>query len=535
MQQKVIIRKAHSFSTFYKKIFGIIATLVVVASIPLTVYLLNQSQDIRQNASAGNRLPQTNYLAFSGSSPDYRKDFTARNLDPEYATAPYRLAVECFNKAYEVTQGYDVPTCQKYGLACTTLTGNEGYFGGSQTLTRKFAVAFIVHYHNKVIQPGQPGHWDYVTPTGIFADMPAGANALEAEVETAVQKGFITTTRTCADIYGPTGGGYPPSAKCFDPDSPWMFDFYGIDRSDYFSADGSAKNPLNETTRGSFINKLYTYGINPAHQDLDRCLLPLAAPTATPVPPTIPPTVAPTAVPACGTACTSNQTCAQAGGGCNTCNSTTGKCSVAACNVSCSKDSDCAGAATKDGCVSCVAGKCAQPFNAGACHCDGIDATAIGSGQAVTFSAYSKVEGADTSLAMVKGVNIRVFRGGAEVANQVAQSGFLTPLVIENTAAKVRYKTDWKYTVPADAENGDLFRVQADMQCVPKTLAVVPAVAEKSLISRIVDKVTEPIRVVLGASIAPSPTPPTALQINSFYPGEITDRKSCYLQFQIKK
>jgi hypothetical protein len=203
--------------------------------------------------------------------------------------------------------------------------------------------------------------------------------------------------------------------------------------------------------------------------------------------------------------------------------------------VSCSRDSDCAGAATKDGCVSCLGGKCQLPFNAGACHCDGITASAIGTGQKVTFTAYSKVEGADVLSAIVKGVNIRVFRGGAAIQDEIAKSGFISPSVIESTTTKVRYQTTWDYTVPANANNGDLFRVVADMDCQPKILAVVPAKSQTGLFAKIINKITEPIRTILGVSIAPTPTPAKSLQINSYYPGEITQRASCYLQFVIKR
>jgi hypothetical protein len=484
--------------------------------------------------------PIIDFTKLTGSL--YPKNFAAKLPDgsyrePTYPTAPYRLAVECLNKAYSVVQGYSIATCPA-GSACTDLNPNtsppEGYVGGELPTTRKFAVAFIARYHVDAIAATDARHWNWVTQTGtVFKDVPTSTD-LGKEIETAYSKGFISGA-SCSSFYAIGDPFYSsdPSVKCFDPEGNWLYGFKGIEKNDYFSGT-TPINPWNFTIkRGDFLQQLYTFGTSAAHPDLAKCMTTPGSSGSCQAP-AAPPT------PACGTSCNSDQNCSQAANGCTTCNSTTMKCSVAACGVSCSRDSDCAGAATKDGCVSCLGGKCSPPFNPAACKCDGIDATAIGSGQAVTFSAYSKVEGTDISQAIVKGVNIRVFRGGAEVANKIAESGFISPTVIETTSTKIRYKTDWKYTVPADANNGDMFRVQADIQCVPKVLAAVPAqtiarTEDKGLFAVVIHKITEPVRAVLGLTTSPTPIPPKSLQISSFYPGQIVEKSCNYFRFVIKR
>ena len=202
--------------------------------------------------------------------------------------------------------------------------------------------------------------------------------------------------------------------------------------------------------------------------------------------------------PACNVACTKDDQCTGAKDGCTSClPSDTGTGNVcrptAACNVACTKDGQCAGA--KDGCTACVGGVCKVPpacgvacttkaecggakdgcsecmegtctdFSDNMCKCDGIVADVSYPSSAFKFEAFGKVEGANVKKAEIADITFRMTKD-----NQViAKSNPITPEIVEDTAAKRRFKAAWQ-TAPPAADKNSTYRVFADVRCKPKKI-----------------------------------------------------------------
>ncbi len=184
------------------------------------------------------------------------------------------------------------------------------------------------------------------------------------------------------------------------------------------------------------------------------------------------------APPACGTGCVKDDQCTGAvKDGCTVClPKTTGSGSVCskppACGVSCEADYQCAG--TKDGCSVCAPGAdgkkiCQEPFDEGACKCDGFNAINLQdpTNSNFQFEAFGKVEGANVNKAAIKSIQFQMTKSTKSNPNTgtvIASSDLLTPQIVSSTSDKVRYKSTWSVTPPAYDPNG-VYRVFANIKC----------------------------------------------------------------------
>ena len=107
-------------------------------------------------------------------------------------------------------------------------------------------------------------------------------------------------------------------------------------------------------------------------------------------------------------------------------------------------------------------------FNPAMCKCDGIVNSALFAGEPVTVRAFAKVEGTDVTKALIKNMVIGLYKGAN--ANQLIEKSSLLPAdVIETTASKVRYKSDWKFTMPKNVQIGEVYQIRATVNCERKT------------------------------------------------------------------
>ncbi len=182
--------------------------------------------------------------------------------------------------------------------------------------------------------------------------------------------------------------------------------------------------------------------------------------------------------PACGTGCVRDDQCAGAvKDGCTVClPNTTGSGSICskppACGVGCEADYQCAGA--KDGCSVCAPGAdgkkiCQEPFDEGACKCDGFNAINLQdpTNSNFQFEAFAKVEGANINKAGVKSIQFQMTKSTKSNPNAgtvIASSELLTPQIVSSTSDKVRYKSTWSVAPPAYDPNG-VYRVFANIKC----------------------------------------------------------------------
>jgi hypothetical protein len=183
--------------------------------------------------------------------------------------------------------------------------------------------------------------------------------------------------------------------------------------------------------------------------------------------------------PACGTGCVRNDQCAgSTKDGCTVClPNNTGSGSVCskppACGVTCERDDQCAGA-TKDGCTVCAPGAdgkkiCQEPFDEGACKCDGFNALNLQNptNSNFQFEAFGKVEGANVNKAAVKSIQFQMTKStksNPTAGTVIASSDVLTPQIVSSTSDKVRYRSTWSVTPPAYDPNG-VYRVFANIKC----------------------------------------------------------------------
>jgi hypothetical protein len=183
--------------------------------------------------------------------------------------------------------------------------------------------------------------------------------------------------------------------------------------------------------------------------------------------------------PACDAACASDRDCFGGLNGCTAC--VAGQCRVPpACGVSCSRDDQCAGA-VKDGCSVCAPGAngvkvCQEPFDDGACKCDGFNALNLQNpaNSNFQFEAFAKVEGANVNKAGVKSIQFQMTKSTKSNPNAgtvIASSDLLTPQIVSSTTDKVRYKSTWSVTPPAYDPNG-VYRVFANIKCDRKFATV---------------------------------------------------------------
>jgi hypothetical protein len=251
---------------------------------------------------------------------------------------------------------------------------------------------------------------------------------------------------------------------------------------------------------------------------------------------------------ACGTTCTKDSECGGAKDGCTACvpngDGKTSSCKTPpACGVSCTKDADCTGA--KERCTRCNEGKCSQ-FSQDACKCDGMSWAVKGvegakffPGDKVTFIAFSKVEGFDINIADVESMTLSLYQSKLSDPNnatRIAQSAAITPVKVESTGDKERYKVTWDQQIPTTVPAGTLFRMQAAIKCKVNTNKVLGAKTTADQIGNYFTTLYDSVSAmfirgnVLGDAITPTPVLPRQNQHADFFePGSKIIEKSCTL------
>ncbi len=294
----------------------------------------------------------------------------------------------------------------------------------------------------------------------------------------------------------------------------------------------------------------------------------------------VPPTPTPQPNLACNATCQGNSDCASGfcfQGQCRnpSCqDSTSCSCPVAtpspspppACNSQCNNNNDCSLAGQCTACLPNGGGinTCQVPptppptppptspptpsptpgFSPDMCKCDGMDTTDITPGQQTTFTAFAKVEGADTSKAQVNDIRFFLGAGDSDNATIIGQSGPVQSQVIANNPNLVRYQSTWQQQIP-QLEKGKIYRAWVQIDCAQKG----PASTVNSLVlgsssqnSSIWDIIGSWFSRLIGrGSATPTPRPssrptPTSpgnkkLQLNTFTLGQpsLILEKSCKL------
>lgn len=190
----------------------------------------------------------------------------------------------------------------------------------------------------------------------------------------------------------------------------------------------------------------------------------------------------------------------------------------------------------------------ANLFNESMCKCDGIDSSGpIMSNQDLTFTAYSKVEGADTSVAKVTSMTFYLTRNN----DILAKSDPIAPTVIENLSTKVRYKASWTTKIPEPVDRSATYRVFTKIQCSKKDSLAIQDKQEIQVAKPQTNKgFLANIFSFLTSFFAPGKNPPTykalaqkqaqqqvlsadnKLQIGTFTPGQITQKTCSFIIFK---
>lgn len=249
------------------------------------------------------------------------------------------------------------------------------------------------------------------------------------------------------------------------------------------------------------------------------------------------------APPACGTSCSRDSECAGAKNGCSVCVAGTCK-SPPACGTSCSRNSECAGA--KNGCSVCNSGICSQDFLETMCKCDGIESTELLPGKEVTFTAYGKVEGTDSTKAGIKSMSLFMSEGDSTTGTIIRRSGPLAVAEASRDSAKVRYKAVWKVALPTTLKKGGTYRVWAQIQCEPKAgLAMNQSnnvLAAQTSTRGFFGTIADFLRGLFGSSKrvstpAPEPTAVSSggkIKLNTFaLPGKVIENSCRSLKFKM--
>ena len=320
------------------------------------------------------------------------------------------------------------------------------------------------------------------------------------------------------------------------------------------------------------------------------------------------PAATPTPVPACNVACQRDDQCAGARDGCTdciggvckpppACNSAcvrdsdcigavgaqgvcpvclNGTCQaqptptpVPACNVACQRDDQCAGA--RDGCTDCGPNNTCQvpptptptptPFNAAACKCDGVEYTDLFSGQSVTITSFGKVEGADTSKAIIKDQSFFLAEGAETIARIIGRSGPISSVVVSSTPEKVRFQSKWTFTLP-QLKPEATYRIWSQINCQPRLQALNFTPARRAVLQAqteqprsFIDRMIEFLNNLFGGGKTatttsvptptsepgtgtgiileePTPTGKKSLQLGTIYPVEVYDKTCSFIKFR---
>lgn len=285
---------------------------------------------------------------------------------------------------------------------------------------------------------------------------------------------------------------------------------------------------------------------------------PTNAPTATPVPTA---TLTPTPLAACGTTCKRDSDCdgGAARQGCNICDTGSGKCVAPSPTVTPTRAPTATPSPTalptNTPTPTSSPTPTPTPFNPAACKCDGIEYTDIFSGQPTTITSFGKVEGADTSKAIIKDQKFYFAEGAETIAKIIGRSDPIPATVVSSSPEKVRFQSKWSFTLP-QLKSGATYRIWSQINCQPK-LAFTPskkvAAAEtysKSFIDRMIDflnnlfgrgpaATTSQVSPTPGAGegfgmimTEPTPTSKRSLQLETIYPGEVYQKTCSFIKFR---
>ncbi len=97
----------------------------------------------------------------------------------------------------------------------------------------------------------------------------------------------------------------------------------------------------------------------------------------------------------------------------------------------------------------------------------------ISLGQPIKVEAFAKVEGQDTSKAVVKGMKFRIYEGNASKGRvvELPEKGDQLVTVIDNTPSLVRYRAEW--TANPTLKVNEEYRIVATPDCQAKTAAAI--------------------------------------------------------------
>lgn len=112
-------------------------------------------------------------------------------------------------------------------------------------------------------------------------------------------------------------------------------------------------------------------------------------------------------------------------------------------------------------------------FNNAMCKCDQMNVDQISLGQPIKVEAFAKVEGQDTSKAVVKGMKFRIYEGNASKGRvvELPEKGDQPVTVIDNTPSLVRYRAEW--TANPTLKVNEEYRIVATPDCQAKTAAAI--------------------------------------------------------------
>lgn len=109
-------------------------------------------------------------------------------------------------------------------------------------------------------------------------------------------------------------------------------------------------------------------------------------------------------------------------------------------------------------------------FNNAMCKCDQMNVGQITLGQPIQVEAFAKVEGQDTSKAVVNGMKFRIYEGNASAGRvrELPEKGNQPVTVVEpTTPTLVRYRAEW--TASPELKVGEEYRLVATPDCAVKT------------------------------------------------------------------
>lgn len=111
-------------------------------------------------------------------------------------------------------------------------------------------------------------------------------------------------------------------------------------------------------------------------------------------------------------------------------------------------------------------------FNNAMCKCDQMNVGQISLGQPIQVEAFAKVEGQDTSKAVVKGMKFRIYEGNASAGRvrELPEKGDQPVTIVDNTPSLVRYRAEW--TANPTLKVNEEYRIVATPDCQAKTAAI---------------------------------------------------------------